>query len=385
MSNQITFLNQLRYCVAKIGGDSFTIVRVTSMPTAASPKARQGFDYTSLDAATSRFVQQRTGEIRQLMKRTAQDIIELGQKLIAVKDRIGHGYFLSWLEAEFGWSYPTAARFMQVASSFNESYQIDNFAPSALYEIFAPSTSDAAREEALKRAASGEPITHKTAKAIKQKYASPPKKPKPEVPLPEQISQPQSPPTPPLPVPQSGSKLEIVAFRPQAQGLAIPQPARSIAPETGVTLPARRADQTETAPGVPGVWWQLGGRHLLYCGDPNSPEFLTRIIEKVNLLLAFPPISDWQPAIRADVRTIMNEHLPQCQNPDLLDEILESNLLYHSKVGSLVVSCFLPSLEILSVINRLDRRGLIAEPDSRRVNAIISDWKKAGLKVERVS
>lgn len=124
------------------------------------------FDYTALDTETRIVVQQRTTEIKALMKRAASDIIEIGQKLIEVKERLGHGDWEPWLKTEFDWSYPTAARFMQVGRAFNQSYQIDNFAPSALYLLAAPSTPESARLEALERAEQGEPITHSTAKAI---------------------------------------------------------------------------------------------------------------------------------------------------------------------------------------------------------------------------
>lgn len=383
MPNLTSFLNQQVYCVAKIEGDSFTIVRVTSMPTAASPKTRQGFDYTSLDAVTARFVQQQTGEIRALMKRTAQDIIELGQKLIAVKQTIGHGRFEDWLRAEFEWTQMTANRFMNVAKELKSNKLLDlTIAPSALYEIFAPSTPEAARNEAIARAKAGESITYTTAKTIKQKYAPPPK------PKPEPISQPhpQSLPTPPTPAPppQSGSKLEIVALRPQAQSLATPQAARSIVPQTGVTPSALRLDKTEAVPDVPGVWWQLGGKHLLYCGDPNSSEFLGRIPEKVSLLFAFPSTPNWQPSMQSSTRFIL-ETLPEDKDARLFEDTLESILLLCSNIGDVVVSCFLPSPEILSLLNRQSRRGLFAEPDSKRVAAVLSDWKGAGLKVERVN
>jgi len=375
-----SFLNYKCYWVVKIEGDSLTIARVISMPALATSSDRQGFDYSSLDNTTSQFVQQQTGEIRALMKRTAQDIIEVGQKLLEVKKKLGHGRFGDWLQAEFQWSISAATRFMQVSEQF-QFVNLANLdlAPSALYELAAPSTPQAARNEAVARAKTGELITYKAAKTIKQKYAPHSKKLNPQAQQPELVSQ------PPLPFPQSGSKPEIVAFLPQKQAPVFPRAARVIASQAGVTPSAPQSDRTGSAPDVPGVWWQLGGKHLLYYGDPNSSEFLARITEKVSLLFAFPQNSDWQPSIRADVRTIMNKYLPQCQNPDLLDEILESNLLYHSKVGALVVSCFLPSLEILSIINRLDRRSLIAEPDLRRINAVISDWKKAGLKIERVS
>lgn len=46
------------------------------------------FDYSGLDAEARIVVQQRTGEIKSLMRRTASDIVEVGQKLIEVKERL---------------------------------------------------------------------------------------------------------------------------------------------------------------------------------------------------------------------------------------------------------------------------------------------------------
>lgn len=356
------------------------------MPSSIRPKVHQGFDYASLDAPTSQFLQQHTDEIQALMKRTAQNIIDVGQKLIEVKNKLGHGYFLTWLQAEFGWSYPTAARFMQVANSFKKSYQIDNFAPSALYELAAPSTPQAARDEALTRAKAGESITGKAAKSIKQKYTLPTAASKSE-PAPKLDVQPisQLSSTPQVSLAQPRIKQEIIAIRPKPVAIALPTTDSSISLQAIPTPVLQVGTQSPMiTTDVAGSWWQLVGKHLLYCGDPNSSQFLQRIPEQVPLLLAFPQHRDWQTAIKAEVRVIITEHLPQCKDPNLLDEILEFNLLHHSKVGMVVVNCFVPSLEILSIVNRLDRRGLFAEPDAKRVNAVISDWRQAGLKVEKV-
>lgn len=124
------------------------------------------FDYTTLDSETRIVVQQRTSEIKGLMRRAAQDIIDIGQKLIEVKARLGHGHFGEWLRAEFDWHQSTATNFMRVAEKFTNFVNLDQFAPSALYLLAAPSTPDDARTEALDRAESGEPITHRAAQEI---------------------------------------------------------------------------------------------------------------------------------------------------------------------------------------------------------------------------
>jgi hypothetical protein len=123
--------------------------------------------YASLDVETRIVVQQRTGEIKALMRRTAQDIVEIGQKLIEVKDRLEHGLFLSWLRVEFEWSVSAAYKFMQVAERFKfVNFTNLQFAPAALYLLAAPSTPKSAYEEALLRAVDGERVTHCVAKEI---------------------------------------------------------------------------------------------------------------------------------------------------------------------------------------------------------------------------
>lgn len=125
------------------------------------------FDYDALDAETRIVVQQRTSEIKTLMRRSAQDIIDIGQKLIEVKARLGHGHFGGWLESEFSWTQMTATRFMNVAETFKFNNLLDlEIAPSALYALAAPSTPEPVRAEAIERAQAGEPITYSTAKAI---------------------------------------------------------------------------------------------------------------------------------------------------------------------------------------------------------------------------
>ena len=356
-------------------------VRIMPMPAPASPQVHKVFDYASLDAGTSQFVLEQTGEIRGLMKRTAQGIVEIGQKLIEVKAKLGHGRFGDWLEAEFDWSWDTASNFMRVAQRFGDDPKFSDFAPSALYLLSTPSTPETARLEAIARASAGEPITYTTAKAIRQKHKVP-SSPKPKA---EPASQAQ--PTPiPAPPPQSGSKLEIVAIRSQVHAQTLEAATTFVVPQTTQVLSISQPIQPASTPDVPGAWWRLGGRHFLYCGDPNSPEFLARITEEqVRLLLAFPPITGWQPTIKAQTRLITNDYLPQGKNLDQLDEILEANILFYSELKDLVVSCFLPSPVILSIINRQGRCLLAAEPDLRRVNAVILDWKKAGLKAERMS
>ena len=50
--------------------------------------------------------------IRERVKKTVEDIIDVGNDLLAVKEALPHGQFGPWLKAEFGWSERSAQNFM---------------------------------------------------------------------------------------------------------------------------------------------------------------------------------------------------------------------------------------------------------------------------------
>lgn len=129
------------------------------------------FEYGILDAEAQMVVQQRTNEIKTLIRRTSQDIIAIGQKLIEVKQHLGHGSFINWLKSEFSWSVSTANKFMQVGEQFKfVKFTNLNITASALYLVAAPSTPKEARAEVLERATLGENISYTKAKTIVWKH-----------------------------------------------------------------------------------------------------------------------------------------------------------------------------------------------------------------------
>ena len=131
----------------------------------------QGFDYKILNPTTRIVVQQHANEIKTLMRRTAEGIINIGQRLLEVKEQLDHGSFEIWLKSEFNWGLWTARKFMQVTRQFKSVKFTDlSIDASALYLLAAPSTPEAVRQEALKRAEKGEAITHAKVKAITSLY-----------------------------------------------------------------------------------------------------------------------------------------------------------------------------------------------------------------------
>ncbi|MBW4420744.1 MAG: DUF3102 domain-containing protein [Myxacorys californica WJT36-NPBG1] len=122
------------------------------------------FSYETLEVEARVVVQQRTGEIKSLIRRSAQDTIEIGQKLLEVKSRLGHGLFGDWLRTEFDWSERLARQYMLVADKMAKFANLDTIAPSALYLLASSSTPDEVKEEFLEQAEAGEPVTHKQVK-----------------------------------------------------------------------------------------------------------------------------------------------------------------------------------------------------------------------------
>lgn len=109
------------------------------------------FDYQELDSETRIVVQQKTQEIKVLMRRTAQDVFDIGQKLSEIKARLGHGHFGNWLKAEFEWSDRTAQNFIRVYESFKSENIADlHFSQTALYVLAA--APEEARREAIELA-----------------------------------------------------------------------------------------------------------------------------------------------------------------------------------------------------------------------------------------
>ena len=311
------------------------------------------FDYASLDLDTAQFIQEQTGEIRGLMRRTAQDIFEIGQKLLQVKAKLGHGRFGTWLTVEFDWTERTAQQFMNVARQFKaENFADLQLAPSALYLLAAPSTPPKVRQEAIARAESGETITYKTAKAIKQEYQTA-----------------QSPRLPISPVPTVSPSLspspspEIISLR-----------SRSAASRSPVTTPQQIAPQPSVL-AESRDWYQLG-QHFLYRGHPQNKTFLDRLPKDIAMAIAFPSKRPWQwplPQLPKSELTFFSNY--QDVDPQTLTEMVRLSFLLYSESRDTVVFAFLPTPQLLFLAHSLDCSCWIADPDPQRHEAAINLWE----------
>lgn len=125
------------------------------------------FDYSSLSSAIASQTKKSAEKIKLRLKRTAQDIVEIGKELIEVKANLPHGQFLSWIDAEFKMNKQMANTFMNVAERFGEKSDYLTFAPTILYMLASPSTPDEVVQTAIEMAENGEKITVAEVKRLK--------------------------------------------------------------------------------------------------------------------------------------------------------------------------------------------------------------------------
>jgi vacuolar-type H+-ATPase subunit I/STV1 len=128
------------------------------------------FDYSNLPGETAGDVRAATERIKLRMKRTAEDIVAIGQDLLEVKQVLGHGRFLEWIEFEFEMKERTAQNFMRVAETFGgKSAKFADLKPSVLYALAAPSTPEPVREQVIEKATNGERVSVKEVEELKRR------------------------------------------------------------------------------------------------------------------------------------------------------------------------------------------------------------------------
>lgn len=304
------------------------------------------FDYFSLDEEQRLIIQQRTGEIRERLRRSAQDIWEIGQKLADVRSRLKHGQFDVWLKAEFGWSRRTAYNFISVYETFGERAtlaQVD-IATSALYLLAAPSTSQKVRDEFLSKAKVGASVTHKELREIIQKEKFQPLE------LESSVLQ----------------KPEIVAILPKSSENT-EQTVTKVAYEPTIVVSSPKIDQLQHG------WYVLGQQHLLFYGDTASPPFAEQI-PYAALAIAITN-DDWDHdwlVERAKTVIIFPEADLSLRN---IGQLLDM----FSHPGESVIFPWLPNAELLIVAHQLQRKIYAGDPNSERCHKAAT---QLGLPVE---
>jgi hypothetical protein len=311
------------------------------------------FNYELLDPVQRATILQQTKEIKSRLRRAAQDIWEVGQKLVEVRSCLKHGQFEVWLRAEFGWSHRTAYNFINVYEAFGEAANFAklDIAASALYLLAAPSTPQSERDEFFQQAKAGEKITYKS---VQKKLRD--------------------------------AKLKLAPEPSRASSSFASRKAEILAvlPNNLITIEAQTMDTAKTAlPPVeealdiqPG-WYQLGeGPHWLFCGDTASPQFSEQV-PQVILALAITS-SDWDHDWLVDTaRSVVI--LPEA---DLRENFVEQLMSMLTLPGDLVVFPWLPSADMIAIAHRLGRQVFAGDPDPKRCSKAL---KRLGLSFQKTN
>ena len=344
------------------------------------------FDYEQLTPETQSMLREKAEKIKKLLRRSGRDIYDIGKYLTEVKQSLQHGQFYSWLQAELKWSSTSAVRFMKVYEKF-KSFNLDdlNIVPSALYELSNNAIPNEVLLETIELADKGETVTVELARSIKEKYKKKRKE--------EDASSNSS------KIKSDNSTGNSTSTIPSSSGLKSNNDLSSVA-ESDVSrarntskggslqaLPLRREasllnrDKAGVIPVKhdivkvisPQRIWQLGKReqHIIMCQDPNSNKFIEQLPSNIALCLAFPSSQGWQ--FEYDGCESMMTFYSKYQNLDevaLLDSI-QHTIEFTTQEKDVIAVCFMPSLRIISLINDLGCRAMIAEPDRDKCLALV--------------
>jgi hypothetical protein len=125
----------------------------------APPEIVRAFDYSSLSDDVAKEARAVAERVRARQQGHIAAIIETGRDLAAVKERLEHGQFTAWLQAEFGMTDRTARNYMQASAQFDGKTEIiSDLPPTTIYQLSAPSTPAPIREAVIQRLEAGERV-----------------------------------------------------------------------------------------------------------------------------------------------------------------------------------------------------------------------------------
>jgi len=106
-----------------------------------------------------------TTEILILKQQTAQNLIEIGKRLVIVKDNLPHGEWGKWLKEKVDFTDRTAQRFMKVANEFSNTTALSDLPKSKVFALLDLPGEE--REEFVKSNPVSEMSTRELQEAIK--------------------------------------------------------------------------------------------------------------------------------------------------------------------------------------------------------------------------
>lgn len=140
------------------------------------------FDYSALDTSTASLAKESAIEIKAREKAIWENIIEIGNSLIEVKNALPYGTFESWIKSEFKWSKMTASKYIKVAKEIEPKVKDSLLLPNSLESLYRlasglSNSDEETKEQILSKVESktqekGKALTEKEIKEITAKIKS---------------------------------------------------------------------------------------------------------------------------------------------------------------------------------------------------------------------
>lgn len=120
-------------------------------------KVTSHFDYAEMPGDIAQSCRKLLSEWGAYHRRTLEDAVQIGRRLIAIRNKLDRGLFVRWIESEFG-SRSSAYRLIQMAEGIDPSIlpKLGKMDIGTVQAIAAAPA--AAREEILDKITSGEQI-----------------------------------------------------------------------------------------------------------------------------------------------------------------------------------------------------------------------------------
>lgn len=120
-----------------------------------------------MNSLTNFNIEKTTTEILILKDQTAQNIIEIGKRLIEVKENLQHGEYLNWLENSVDFGVRTAQNFIKVATTFSNTQPVSHLGTRKLLALAGLDEED--RQEVMQENNVEEMTTRELEQAVKEK------------------------------------------------------------------------------------------------------------------------------------------------------------------------------------------------------------------------
>ncbi len=326
----------------------------------------QKFDYEQLDPTMADLIRQQTGEINLWLTQTAVGAIEVGEKIIKIKEEyLSHGQFQAWVRSELKCHQNTVGNLISAARVFGhrkEEIASSGLVTSVIYQLSKNVIAPEMREKVIREAKSGQVFSVKDVKNLQKEY-----KPKQKT-----ISQ----------SPESGADRQSNSSTSLERATTISPPQKITQKQEIIKVLPQKI---EVPKAEPPKFWQLN-QHLLFCGYPNSPDFIAKLPNQVDLTIAFSRSPDWSKEsiipVPTNSTTIFQSNFPDYD--PLALKAMTRHAIEMSRLAlelytedekedpNSVVISFLPDFDILQLVDSLGCRCFIAEPDLQKCQQLLS-------------